>query len=54
MTTRFKLPVVPAAFFGIVLGLAGLAFAWRAAQRRLLAQAAAAPPRPEVAAGLLP
>jgi tellurite resistance protein len=33
MTTRFKLPVVPAAFFGIVLGLAGLAFAWRAAHQ---------------------
>src|SRR6266403_641172 len=31
MTARFKVPVVPASFFGIVLGLAGLANAWRAA-----------------------
>jgi tellurite resistance protein len=31
MTTRFKLPIIPAAFFGIVLGLAGLGGAWREA-----------------------
>jgi tellurite resistance protein len=31
MTSRFKPPIVPAAFFGIVLGLAGLGNAWRAA-----------------------
>jgi tellurite resistance protein TehA-like permease len=33
MTTRFKPPIVPAAFFGIVLGLAGLGSAWRAAHQ---------------------
>jgi hypothetical protein len=27
-TSRFKPPIVPAAFFGIVLGLAGLGSAW--------------------------
>jgi tellurite resistance protein len=31
MTSRFKPPIIPAAFFGIVLGLAGLANGWRAA-----------------------
>jgi len=31
MTSRFKLPIIPGAFFGIVLGLAGLGNAWRAA-----------------------
>jgi tellurite resistance protein len=31
MTARFKPPIVAAAFFGIVLGLAGLGNAWRAA-----------------------
>jgi tellurite resistance protein len=31
MTSRFKPPIIPAAFFGIVLGLAGLGNAWRAA-----------------------
>src|SRR5258706_980528 len=30
MTPRFKPPIIPAAFFGIVLGLAGLGNAWRA------------------------
>src|SRR5258706_2550514 len=30
MTSRFKPPIIPAAFFGIVLGLAGLGNAWRA------------------------
>jgi len=30
-TSRFKPPIVPAAFFGIVLGQAGLGSAWRAA-----------------------
>lgn len=33
MSSSFKPPVVPAAFFGMVLGLAGLANAWRAAHR---------------------
>ena len=33
MTTSFKPPIVPAAFFGIVLGLAGLGSAWRAAHQ---------------------
>lgn len=33
MSTRFKPPIVPAAFFGIVLGLAGLGNAWRAAHQ---------------------
>ena len=33
MTVRFKPPVIPAAFFGIVLGLAGLGGAWRAAHQ---------------------
>src|ERR1700742_1340148 len=33
MTTRFKPPAIPAAFFGIVLGLAGLGNAWRAAHQ---------------------
>jgi len=33
MTSRFKPPIIPAAFFGIVLGLAGLGNAWRAAHR---------------------
>jgi hypothetical protein len=32
MTTRFKLPVIPAAFFGVVLGLAGLGNASRVAE----------------------
>jgi len=31
MTSRFEPPIVPAAFFGIVLGLAGLGAGWRAA-----------------------
>jgi tellurite resistance protein len=31
MTVRFKPPIIPAAFFGIVLGLAGLGTAWREA-----------------------
>jgi len=33
VTVRFKPPVIPAAFFGIVLGLAGLGGAWRAAHQ---------------------
>jgi len=33
MIVRFKVPIVPASFFGIVLGLAGLANAWRAAHQ---------------------
>lgn len=33
MTVRFKPPLIPAAFFGIVLGLAGLGGAWRAAHQ---------------------
>jgi tellurite resistance protein len=33
MTNRFKPPIIPAAFFGIVLGLAGLGGAWRAAHQ---------------------
>jgi tellurite resistance protein len=33
MNTRFKAPIVPASFFGIVLGLAGLGNAWRAAHQ---------------------
>ncbi|MBB4569526.1 dicarboxylate transporter/tellurite-resistance protein TehA [Rhizobium leucaenae] len=33
MATPLKLPLVPAAFFGMVLGLAGLGNAWRAATR---------------------
>jgi tellurite resistance protein len=33
MTSRFKPPIIPAAFFGIVLGLAGLGNAWRAAHQ---------------------
>lgn len=33
MTTRFKPPIIPAAFFGIVLGLAGLGNAWNAAHQ---------------------
>jgi hypothetical protein len=33
MTARFKPPTIPAAFFGIVLGLAGLGNAWRAAHQ---------------------
>ncbi len=33
MSQRFKPPIVPAAFFGIVLGLAGLGNAWRAAHQ---------------------
>jgi tellurite resistance protein len=31
MTSRYKPPILPAAFFGIVPGLAGLGNAWRAA-----------------------
>jgi tellurite resistance protein len=31
MTSRFKPPILPAAFFGIVQGPAGLGNAWRAA-----------------------
>lgn len=31
MGYRFRPPIVPAAFFGIVLGLAGLGNAWRVA-----------------------
>ncbi|MBV8888962.1 MAG: dicarboxylate transporter/tellurite-resistance protein TehA [Alphaproteobacteria bacterium] len=33
MTPRFKPPIVPAGFFGIVVGLAGLGNAWRAAHQ---------------------
>jgi len=33
MTIRFKPPIIPAAFFAIVLGLAGLGNAWRAAHQ---------------------
>ena len=33
MSKGFKPPIVPAAFFGIVLGLAGLGNAWRAAHQ---------------------
>lgn len=33
MTTRFRPPIIPAAFFGIVLCLAGLGNAWRAAHQ---------------------
>ncbi|WP_246755835.1 hypothetical protein [Bradyrhizobium sp. CCBAU 53338] len=33
MSNVFKPPIVPAAFFGIVLGLAGLGLAWRAAHQ---------------------
>ncbi|MGY8711112.1 dicarboxylate transporter/tellurite-resistance protein TehA [Bradyrhizobium sp. 18BD] len=33
MSNGFKPPIVPAAFFGIVLGLAGLGNAWRAAHQ---------------------
>jgi tellurite resistance protein len=33
MTTSFKPPIVPAAYFGIVLGLGGLGSAWRAAHQ---------------------
>ncbi|HLY58334.1 MAG TPA: dicarboxylate transporter/tellurite-resistance protein TehA [Stellaceae bacterium] len=33
MDTRSNLPIVPASFFGIVLGMAGLGGAWRAAHR---------------------
>jgi len=33
MASRFKPPIVPAAFFGIVLGLAGLGGAWRTAHQ---------------------
>jgi tellurite resistance protein len=33
MTVRLIVPVVPASFFGMVLGLAGLGGAWRAAHR---------------------
>lgn len=33
MPNRLKLPMVPASFFGIVLGLAGLGNAWRVAHR---------------------
>ncbi len=33
MTARVKVPIVPASFFGFVLGLAGLANAWRAAHQ---------------------
>jgi tellurite resistance protein len=33
MTTRFKAPVIPAAFLGVVIGLAGLGNAWRAAHQ---------------------
>jgi hypothetical protein len=33
MISAFKPPIIPAAFFGIVLGLAGLGNAWRAADR---------------------
>ena len=40
VTTGFKPPVVPAAFFGIVLGLAGLGNAWRAAHEVWQAPAA--------------
>jgi tellurite resistance protein len=32
-TTHFKPPIIPAAFFGIVLGLAGLGSAWRVAHQ---------------------
>ncbi|MBB3318793.1 MULTISPECIES: dicarboxylate transporter/tellurite-resistance protein TehA [unclassified Rhizobium] len=45
LPTRFRLPRVPAAFFGIVLGVAGLANSWRAA-------AAIWPLPPEIAAAL--
>jgi tellurite resistance protein len=31
MSTSFKPPIIPASFFGMVLGLAGLGNAWRAA-----------------------
>src|SRR5437660_10069032 len=40
VTTGFKPPVVPAGFFGIVLGLAGLGNAWRAAHEVWQAPAA--------------
>ena len=40
VTTGFKPPVVPGAFFGIVLGLAGLGNAWRAAHEVWQAPAA--------------
>ena len=33
MTVRFRPPIIPASFFGIVLGLAGLGNAWRAAHQ---------------------
>jgi tellurite resistance protein len=33
MTARFKPPIIPASLFGIVLGLAGLGSAWRAAHQ---------------------
>ncbi len=33
MHARLKIPVIPAAFFGMVLGLAGLAGSWRAAHQ---------------------
>jgi tellurite resistance protein len=33
MATGFKLPIIPASFFGIVLGIAGLGNAWRVASR---------------------
>jgi tellurite resistance protein len=31
MTSRFKPPILPAAFFGVVLGVGGLGYAWRLA-----------------------
>jgi tellurite resistance protein len=33
MSMQFKLPIVPASFFGVVLGLGGLGNAWRQAHR---------------------
>ena len=33
MAVQSRLPIVPASFFGIVLGFAGLGSAWRAAHR---------------------
>ena len=33
MAFHLKVPVVPASFFGMVLGLSGLANAWRAAHQ---------------------
>ena len=33
MSRQLKLPIVPASFFGVVLGLGGLGNAWRQAHR---------------------